>query len=155
MFWNKAHNCCLYWDWSKKTVSCICPVLKAIGVRITSHGNEVLPQDTTHLIQRPCYQRGSPWQDPAGNWTTWRPDDHKETQTAVVWSCLPFTVQLFLWGFFLCMSLRVCSGFVVAVVYLVMFYVFLPFVTMTAREKDPKRFLLLWMSHPDTTIEPI
>ena len=21
----------------------------------TSHGNEVLPQDTTHLIQRPCY----------------------------------------------------------------------------------------------------
>ena len=26
----------------------------------TSHGNEVLPQGTTHLIQRPCYQRGSP-----------------------------------------------------------------------------------------------
>ena len=26
-----------------------------------------------------------------GNWTTWRsPDDCKETQTAVVWSCLPF-----------------------------------------------------------------
>ena len=25
----------------------------------TSHGSEVLPQDTTHLIQRPCYQRGS------------------------------------------------------------------------------------------------
>ena len=23
----------------------------------TSHGNEVLLQDTTHLIQRPCYQR--------------------------------------------------------------------------------------------------
>ena len=57
----------------------------------TSHGNEVLPQDTTHLIQTPCYQRGSPRQDPAGNWTTWRsPDDRKETQTAVVWSCLPF-----------------------------------------------------------------
>ena len=54
----------------------------------TSHGNEVLPQDTTHLIQRPCYQRGSPCQDPAGNWITWRsPDDRKETQTAVVWSC--------------------------------------------------------------------
>ena len=34
----------------------------------TSHGNKVLPQDTTHLIQRPrCYQRGSPCQDPAGN----------------------------------------------------------------------------------------
>ena len=26
----------------------------------TSLGNEVLPQDTTHLIQIPCYQRGSP-----------------------------------------------------------------------------------------------
>ena len=57
----------------------------------TSYGNEVLPQDTTHLIQRPCYQRGSPCQDPAGNWTTRRPPNHrKETQTAVVWSCLPF-----------------------------------------------------------------
>ena len=57
----------------------------------TSHGNEVLLQDTTHLIQRPCYQRGIPCQDPAGNWTTRRPpDDRKETQTAVVWSCFPF-----------------------------------------------------------------
>ena len=57
----------------------------------TSHGNEVLPQDNTHLIQRPCYQRGSPCQDPAGTWTTRRPPDHrKEMQTAVVWSCLPF-----------------------------------------------------------------
>ena len=57
----------------------------------TSHGNEVLPQDTTRLIQRPCYQRGSPYQDPAGNWTTRRPPDHrKEAQTAVEWSCLPF-----------------------------------------------------------------
>ena len=57
----------------------------------TSDGNEVLPQDTTHLMQTPCYQRGSPCQDPAGNWTTRRPPDHrKETQTAVVWSCLPF-----------------------------------------------------------------
>ena len=57
----------------------------------TSHGNEVLLQDTTHLIQRPCYQRGSPCQDPAGNWTTRRPPDYRqETQTAVVWSCLPF-----------------------------------------------------------------
>ena len=57
----------------------------------TSHGNEVLPQDTTHLTQKPCYQRGSPCQDPAGNRTTRRPpDDRKETQTAVVWSCFPF-----------------------------------------------------------------
>ena len=57
----------------------------------TSHGNEVLSKDTTHLIQRPCYQRGSPCQDPAGNRTTRRPPDHrKETQTAMVRSCLPF-----------------------------------------------------------------
>ena len=35
----------------------------------TSHGNEVLPQDITHLIQRPCYQQGSPCQDPAGDRT--------------------------------------------------------------------------------------
>ena len=42
-------------------------------------------------MQRPCYQRGSPCQDPAGNWTTRKPsDDRKKTQTAVVWSCFPF-----------------------------------------------------------------
>ena len=36
-------------------------------------------------------QRGSPFQDPAGNWTTRRlPDHYKETHTAVVWWCLPF-----------------------------------------------------------------
>ena len=57
----------------------------------TSHGNEVLLQDTTHLTQRSCYQRGSPCQDPAGNGATRKPPDHrKETQTAVVWSCLLF-----------------------------------------------------------------
>ena len=57
----------------------------------TSYGNEVLPQDTTHLLQRPCYQRGSPCQDPVGNRTTRRPPDHCiQTQTAVVWTCLPF-----------------------------------------------------------------
>ena len=55
----------------------------------TSHGNEMLSQDTPHLIQRPCYQRESPCQDPAGNWTTRRPDRRKEMQTAVVWSCFP------------------------------------------------------------------
>ena len=50
-----------------------------------------LTQDTTHLLQRPCYQRGSPCQDPAGNRTKRRrPDHRKETQTAVVWSCLSF-----------------------------------------------------------------
>ena len=41
--------------------------------------------------QRPCYQRGSPCQDPTGYRTTGRALDHrKETQTAVVWSCFPF-----------------------------------------------------------------
>ena len=39
----------------------------------------------------PCYQRGSPCQDPAGIWTAWRSsDDRKEAQTAAVWSCFPF-----------------------------------------------------------------
>ena len=57
----------------------------------TSHGNEVLPQDTIGLIQKPYYQQGSPCQDPAGSWTTQRPPDYrKEMQTAVVWSCLLF-----------------------------------------------------------------
>ena len=51
----------------------------------------MLQQDTTHFIERPCHQRGSPCQDPAGNRTTRRLPDHcKETQTEVVWSCLPF-----------------------------------------------------------------
>ena len=55
--------------------------------RYLSCGNEVLLQDTTRLIE----QRGNPCQDPEGNWTTRRsPDDRKETQTAVVWSCFPF-----------------------------------------------------------------
>ena len=57
----------------------------------TSHGNEVLLQDTTYLIQKPHYQRGSSCQDPASNRTTRRPPDHrKETQTAVVGTRLPF-----------------------------------------------------------------
>ena len=65
-----------------------------VGWLVSSHGNEVPPQDTTNLIQRPCYQRGSPCQDPAGNRTTRRPPDHfKETQTAVVWSYLPFIMS--------------------------------------------------------------
>ena len=56
----------------------------------TSHGNQIKPHDIMHLIQRPCYQRGSPCQNPAGNRTTRRPDDRKERQTAVVWSYFPF-----------------------------------------------------------------
>ena len=42
-------------------------VSMAYGMEISA---EKTKQDTTHLIQRPCYQRGSPCQDPAGNWTT-------------------------------------------------------------------------------------
>ena len=38
----------------------------------------------------PCYQRGRPCQDPVCNLTTRRPDYRKETQTAVVWTCLSF-----------------------------------------------------------------
>ena len=61
------------------------------SIKNTSHGNEVLPQVTTHLMQRPCYQWGSPCHDSAGNRTPRRPPDHrKETQTVVVWTCLPF-----------------------------------------------------------------
>ena len=57
----------------------------------TSYGNKVLPQDTTHLIRRSCFQRGSLCQNPTGNRTIRRPPDHsKETQTEVVWTCLPF-----------------------------------------------------------------
>ena len=37
-----------------------------------------------------CLQRGSLCQDPAGIWTTRRPDDREETQIEVVWTCLPF-----------------------------------------------------------------
>ena len=51
-------------------------------------------KDTTHPIQKTCYQRGSPCKDPAGNRTTRRlPDNRKETQTAVVWTCLPFCIR--------------------------------------------------------------
>ena len=57
----------------------------------TSHGNEVIPQDTTHLIQRPRYRRGSLCQDQTGNRTTRRPPDHrKQLQIEVVWTCLLF-----------------------------------------------------------------
>ena len=45
--------------------------------KTTSRGNQVLPQDTTHLIQKLCYQRGSPCQDPTGDPTTRRPDHVK------------------------------------------------------------------------------
>ena len=65
---------------------------ESMSKKTISHANEEYNcKHTLHLIQRPCYQRGSPCQDPAGNRTTRRPPDHcKETQTAVVWTCLPF-----------------------------------------------------------------
>ena len=46
---------------------------RSISLSSTSHGNEVLPQDTMHLIQRSCYQQGSLCQDPAGK------SDHMKT----------------------------------------------------------------------------
>ena len=49
-----------------------------------SHENEVLPQDTAHLIQRPCYQWASLCQDPAGNQTIWKPPYHKEMWSIVM-----------------------------------------------------------------------
>ena len=59
--------------------------------KATLQGHTIGTPKCTRLIQRPCYQRGGPCQDPAGNRTTRRPPDHrKETQTAVVWPCLPF-----------------------------------------------------------------
>ena len=58
----------------------------------TSHGNEVLPYYSSPTkTMLPLYQRGRPCQDPVGNVTTWKPPDLcKETQTTVVWTCLPF-----------------------------------------------------------------
>ena len=62
-------------------------IFSACGFNLFS----TIPHDTIHLIQRPCYQQGSPFQDPAGNWTTRRPhDNRKETQTTLVWPRLPF-----------------------------------------------------------------
>ena len=51
----------------------------------------MLQQDTANLLQRPCYQRESPYQDLGGNRTTGRCLDYsKKTQTGMVWTCLPF-----------------------------------------------------------------
>ena len=42
---------------------------------------------TWPLIQRPHYQLGNLYQDPEGNWATWRPTGyHKEMPTEVVWT---------------------------------------------------------------------
>ena len=78
-------------DVTRERISCILDPHSRAPKKNTSHGNEVLPQDATHLIQRPRYQRGSPCQDPAGKRTIRRrPDHRKETQTEVASTCLPF-----------------------------------------------------------------
>ena len=56
----------------------------------TSHGNKVLPQNTTHLVQTPFYKSRSLYQDPAGNRIPRRPHHRKETQTEVSWTVLLF-----------------------------------------------------------------
>ena len=56
----------------------------------TSHGNQVLLQDTAHLMQRPCYLWQCLCHDPAGNGTTGKFDHCKEMQSEVVCTCLPF-----------------------------------------------------------------
>ena len=62
--------------------------LFALTIQRTSHSTQ---SQGFMVTQRPCYQRGSSWQDSASNRTTRRPPYHrKETHTAVVWSCLPF-----------------------------------------------------------------
>ena len=43
----------------------------------------------SRISYKDCYQLGNPCQDPEDNGTTWRPDHRKETQIAVVWTCLP------------------------------------------------------------------
>ena len=50
--------------------------LSRAAMKNTSHGDEVLPQDVMHIIQRPYYQWGGVCQDPAGNRTTRRPPDN-------------------------------------------------------------------------------
>ena len=72
--------------------SCVCDSWTSLqSCKEEYYGNEVLPQDTTHLILRPHYQRGSLCQDLAGNQIIRRPPNHrKETQTEMVWTCLSF-----------------------------------------------------------------
>ena len=60
--------------------------------KTTNHGHEALPQNTTHLIQKPCYQRGSR----AKIQQAIRPQEDlltivkRSMWTAVVGSCFPF-----------------------------------------------------------------
>ena len=77
-----------------KTTSSTCLVLSAIGVegkeppRLLLLAWKVKTTTSTRLVLSAFGVRGK---DQAGNRTTRRPPNHcKETQTAVVWSCLPF-----------------------------------------------------------------
>ena len=57
----------------------------------TSHGNEVLPKKRKKNYTYHIKTTRKSAKIPAGNRTTRRPPGHrKETQTAVVWTCLPF-----------------------------------------------------------------
>ena len=63
------------------------PVHSRASKKNTSRGNEALLQDATHTKTMLPMRKSVP----ASNWTTRRPpDDRKEMQTAVVWSCLLF-----------------------------------------------------------------
>ena len=62
--------------------------LSTIFHSINSPSNSPLSHSVLPVLFRPYWS--FPCQDPAGNRTTRRPDDRKETQTAVVRSCLPF-----------------------------------------------------------------
>ena len=70
--------------WERKTVCLWTMDPRRRPAKNTSHGNEVLLQDTTHLIQKPFYWWGSLCLHPAGSWTTWRSPDHdKERQSGM------------------------------------------------------------------------
>ena len=66
------------------------PAVIADDAAITTHSEEDLQQFTNRFVDV-CKDFGFTISLPAGNLTTRRPPDHhKETQTAVVWSCFPF-----------------------------------------------------------------
>ena len=63
-----------FWDTQLLNNTDDCSFLSGDETFNVSLSGQHLLQDTTHLIRRPRYPRGSPCQDPAGNWTTrlWR-----------------------------------------------------------------------------------
>ena len=84
--WHVTATCYQWFASQNATHDCVQPVSLQPECDTCPAASELSECDTW-----PCYQRGSPCQDLSGNWTTRRPpDDGKETQTAVVWSCLQF-----------------------------------------------------------------